>query len=36
MAMSLLVCDLASQHFSNPVVSADREAGFPDLVLRVP
>jgi len=36
MAMSLLVCDLASQHFSNPIVSVAREAGFPDLGRRVP
>jgi hypothetical protein len=36
MAMSLLVCDLASQHFSNPIVSVAREAAFPDLGRRVP
>jgi hypothetical protein len=35
MAMSLLVCDLASQNFSNPIVSVAREADFPDLVRRV-
>jgi len=36
MAMSLLVCDLASHHFSNPNVSVAREAAFPDLGRRVP
>jgi len=36
MAMSLLVCDLASHHFSNPKVSVAREAAFPDLGRRVP
>ncbi len=36
MAMSLLVCDLASQHFSNAIVPVAREADFPDLGRRVP
>jgi hypothetical protein len=36
MAMSLLISDLASQHFSNPIVSVAREADFPDLGRRVP
>ncbi len=36
MAMSLLVCDLASQNFSNPIVSVAPEADFPDPVRRVP
>jgi hypothetical protein len=36
MAMSLLVCDLASQHFSYPIVPVAREAAFPDLGRRVP
>ena len=36
MAMSLLVCDLASQHFSYPIVPVAREAAFPDMVRRVP
>jgi hypothetical protein len=31
MAMSLLVCDLASHHCSNPIVSVAREAAFLDL-----
>ena len=30
MAMSLLVCDLASHHFSDPIVSVAREAAFLD------
>ena len=34
--MSLLVCDLASHHFSDPIVSVAREAAFPDLGRRVP
>jgi hypothetical protein len=36
MAMSLLVCDLASQHVSNPIVPVAREAAFPDRGRRVP
>ena len=36
MAMSLLVCDLASQPFSNPIVPVAHEAAFPDLGRRVP
>ena len=35
MAMSLLVCDLASQPFSNPIVPVAHEAAFPDLGRRV-
>jgi len=34
--MSLLVCDLTSQHFSNPIVYVARAADFPDLGRRVP
>jgi hypothetical protein len=36
MAMSLLVCDLASHHFSDPIVSVAPEAAFADLGRRVP
>jgi hypothetical protein len=36
MAMSPLVCDLASQQFSYPIVPVAREAAFPDLGRRVP
>jgi hypothetical protein len=36
MAMSLLVCDLASQHFTTRIVPVAREAAFPDLGRRVP
>jgi len=34
--MSLLVCDLASHHCSDPIVSVAREAAFLDLGRRVP
>ena len=36
MAMTLRICDLAPQDFSNPIVSVAREADFPDLVRRMP